>query len=269
MTNILKICKLIAVTVLFIFTAYSCEKEIDVDLRTVPPRIVIEGMVPQNTLAMVRVSQTLDFSDNSGYPFLKGAIVKISDDAGNSEILEQDNTGWYVAQELKGEEGRTYSLSVNYEGKEYTATSRMPKQVKIDSLTITKILAMDYGLPVVHFTDPVGKENEYYRCLVYINGKQRADVGEIVINTENSDGSDMHMPLTVFSSNDDVDPIQQNDELLIEFQSVDKPSYTFFENLSQAENSLNNPTTNIRGGALGIFSAYSYDRMSIIAKWEE
>ena len=269
MTNIFKICKLTAAILFFIFTAYSCEKEIDVDLRSVPSRIVIEGMVPQNTLAMVRVSQTLDFGNNEGYPFLKGAIVKISDNVGNTEILTQDNTGWYVAQNLKGEEGRTYSLSVNYEGKEYTATSRMPKQVKLDSLTITKILAMDYGLPMVHFTDPVGKENEYYRCLVFINGKQRADVGEIVLNTENTDGSPMHMPLTVFSSNDDVDPIVQDDELLVEFQSVDKPSYTFFENLSQSENSLNNPTTNIKGGALGVFSAYSFDRKSIIAKWEE
>ncbi|MFR0679006.1 hypothetical protein [Dysgonomonas mossii] len=63
----------------------SCEKEIDVDLNSVTPRIQIEGIVKQDQLAKVRVSHTLDFNDNSGYPFLKGAIVKISDDAGNTE----------------------------------------------------------------------------------------------------------------------------------------------------------------------------------------
>ncbi|WP_029902865.1 DUF4249 family protein [Prevotella sp. 10(H)] len=269
MNNIYKVLRLPAAIMLFLFTAYSCEKEIDVDLRSVPPRIQIEGMVPQNTLAKVRISHTIDFDDNSGYPFLKGAIVKISDDAGNSEILEQDATGWYVAETLKGVEGRTYNMSVLYEGIEYTATSRMPSQVKLDSVTTYKILAMDYAIPMIHFKDPVGKEHENYRCLLFINGEQRSDIDEITVSTEFTDGNTMHLPLPVFSDKDDDDIIKQDDELTIEFQCLDKPSYTFFFNLSEISNSLNNPTSNIKGGALGVFYAYSFDRKSVIAKWEE
>lgn len=267
MTNIIKKYSL-AFPMLFITLIFcSCEKEIDVDLNTVTPRIQIEGLVKQDQLAMVRVSQTIDFNDNSGYPMLEGAIVKISDDAGNSEILKQDNTGWYVAENIKGVIGRKYDMSVIYEGKEYTSTSQMPPQVKLDSLTMYKIPVMDYALPMIHFKDPTGVTNQYYRCLVYINGKQLPDMNELVLSTEFMDGSPIHQFLPVFTHDDDVDPIQQDDDILIEFQCLDKGAYTFFETLSRIEESLTNPTSNITGGALGYFCACTVDQMMITAKW--
>ncbi len=267
MTNIIKKYSL-AFSVLFITLIFcSCEKEIDVDLKTAPPHIQIEGLVKQDQLAMVRVSHTVDFNDNSGYPLLKGAIVKISDNAGNSEILKQDDTGWYVAENMKGVVGRKYDMSVTYEGKEYTSTSQMPPQVKLDSLTMYKILVMDYALPMIHFKDPVGVTNQYYRCLVYINGKQLPDMNELVLSTEFMDGSPIHQFLPVFTHDDDVDPIEQDDEILIEFQCLDKGAYTFFETLSRIEESLTNPTSNITGGALGYFCACTVDQMTITAKW--
>jgi len=254
-----------ALTLLLVFT--SCEKEIDVDLNSVAPRLQIEGIVKQDQLAMVRVSHTIDFDDNSGYPSLKGAIVKISDNAGNSEILQQDATGWYVAETIKGEIGRTYNMSVTYEEKEYTSTSTMPPLVKLDSLSMYKIKVMDYALPMIHFTDPKGETNQYYRCLVYINGKQHPDVNELVLSTEFMDGSPIHQFLPIFTNDEDIDPIEQGDEILIEFQSIDKGAYTFFYTLSRIEDSKNNPTSNITGGALGYFCASTVDQMTITAEW--
>jgi len=259
-------------TVLFaalalLFIASSCEKEIDVDLRSITPRIQIEGIVKQDQFATVRVSQTLDFNDNSGYPFLKGAIVKISDDAGNSETLLQNSTGWYVAEDIKGVIGRAYSLSVTYEDKEYTSTSKIPSLVKIDSLTMYKAPIMDYAIPMVHYTDPKGAANQYYRALVYINGKQLPDMIEQVYSCEFTDGSPMHDPLAVFSNDEDNDPIKKGDEILIEFQCIDKGSYIFFDTLSRTEDKKTNPISNITGGALGYFCASTVDQMTIIADW--
>ncbi|WP_308600466.1 DUF4249 domain-containing protein [uncultured Dysgonomonas sp.] len=247
----------------------SCEKEIDVDLNSVTPRIQIEGIVKQDQLAKVRVSHTLDFNNNSGYPFLKGAIVKISDDAGNTETLQQDNTGWYVAQNIKGVIGRSYNLSVTYEEKEYTSTSKIPPLVKLDSLSMYKVPVMKYAIPMIHFSDPKGETNQYYRCLVYINGKQLPDVNEMVLSAEFMDGSPIHQFLPVFINDDDVDPIKQGDEIEVEFQCIDKGAYTFFYTLSRIEDSKTNPTSNIKGGALGYFSASTLDKMTITAEWEE
>ncbi|MDL2303359.1 DUF4249 domain-containing protein [Dysgonomonas sp. OttesenSCG-928-D17] len=267
MNKSINIYKLIFSGIVVMLLFSSCEKEIDVDLRSVPPKVVIEGIVKLDSLARVRVSETKDFSDNSGYPALKDAVVKIWDDAGNSETLVQDVTGWYVADVLKGTAGRTYNLSVTYDGTEYTSTSAMPPFVPIDSLTMYKILVMDYALPMVHYTDPVGKANEYYRAMVFINGKQHPDVHELAFSAEFMDGSPMHEILPIFTNDEDVDPIYPDDEIEVEFQCIDKGAYEFFKTLGDIENSLANPTTNIKGGALGYFSACTSDRMKIIAKW--
>lgn len=247
----------------------ACEKEIDIDLRSVDPRIMIEGIVKQDQLATVRVSHTLDFNNNGGYPNLTGAIVKIWDDHGNSETLTQDENGWYTAQQLKGQIGHKYQMSVVYEGKEYTATSQMPPQVPLDSLTMTKVPIMSYAIPVVHFRDPIDKVNEYYRSIVFINGQQHPDVSEFVETAEFNDGSYMHSPLFVATNDADNDPIKKGDEITIEFQCIDKGTFRFFLTLISIGQSPTNPISNISNGALGYFSACTTERKSVIADWED
>lgn len=268
--NIKKHIRFAALAMLAVIT-YSCEKEVDVDLRSVPPRVFIEGYIAEDSLATVRVGHTVDFSNKGEYPMLKGATVRVWDNDGNEETLLQDAKGWYTAKTLKGKIGRTYNLSVIYDNKEYTAISKMPPHVGIDSLTMYKIPMMDYAFPMAHYTDPVGKATTYYRHIVYINGEQVPDMFEIVTTTEYMDGAPYHRILPVHTENDDKakDLIKQGDELLVEQQCIDKGAYLFFESLSRMDNSLTNPTTNIKGGALGYFSAYSLDKKTIIAKWEE
>lgn len=269
MKTYIKKYKLLFLFVTLIATLSSCEKEIDVDLNSVPPRMQIEGIVKQGELATVRVSHTIDFNDNSGYPNLEGAIVTISDNAGNSEILKQDETGWYTAEKLIGVEGRTYKMSVVYEGEEYTATSQMPPKVSLDSLYMTKVLVMDYAFPTFRFKDPAGTVNQYYLALLYINGKQHPDVLDLPISAEFMDGSTFDETYQVYSNDSDNDPIKKGDEITIEFRCIDKGVYTFFDTLYRMDNFLTNPVSNISNGALGYFSACTTDRKSIIADWKD
>lgn len=247
----------------------SCEKEVDVNLHSVEPRIVIEGIIKQDQPATVRVSQTIDFNNNEGYPNLSGAVVTISDEQGNSEVLQQDSSGWYTAANLKGEIGHTYHLAVTYQGQAYTATSQMPPRVPLDSITIKKVSAIDNPFPVLHFLDPLGETNQYYRALVIINGKQRPDVQEFVETAEFSDGIHIGWPLMVFSTDSDIKPIEKGDELTIELQAIDKATYKFFASLISIGQSPTNPISNISNGALGYFSACAIDRKTIIADWED
>lgn len=256
-------------SLLILLTFSSCEKEIEVDLNSVPSRIVIEGIVKQNEPAKVRVSQTMDFDDNSGYPNLSGAVVKITDDSGYSEILHQNATGWYVAADLIGETGQTYTMSVTYEGKEYNATSTMPPHVNLDSITMFKIPVMDYAFPMVHFKDPEGETNQYYRAVFYTNGKQVPDAMEFVLSAEFVDGTYFNQFLPVTTHDEDNDPIKQGDEITIEFQCIDKGVYTFFDTLNRSKESLTNPISNISGGCLGYFSACTAQQKTIIARWTE
>ena len=245
----------------------ACEKEIDIDLHSVEPRVVIEGIVKQDSLARVKVSRTLDFDDATGYPDLQGVLIHLKDDAGNEETLEQSASGWYVSKQLTGMPGRTYTLSVTYEEDTYIASSFMPPPVAIDSLTMYQMPVMDFPIPMVHFKDPAGEVNQYYRALLFINGEQNPNIREFVISAEFMDGSAIRQFLST-SIPGDEDAVNKGDELTIELQCIDKGAYLFFSSLTQMSGSTN-PTTNIQGGALGYFSACTAHRMSIIATWDD
>lgn len=246
----------------------SCEKEIDVDLKSVPPRIAIEGIVKHEQLATVHVTHTLDFDNNDGYPHLSGAIVTISDDRGNSEVLKQGANGWYTAEYMRGEIGCKYNLSVKYEGQEYTATSTMPPHVPINSITLKKNALVDYPYPIIYFDDPVGEVNLHYRALVFINGKQHPDMQEFVATTEFNDGAkNLGWALFIDTYDEDNDPIKKGDELTIEFQCIDKGTYKFFDSLVNQVGTPTNPISNISNGALGYFSACTAEQKTIIAEW--
>jgi len=244
----------------------SCEDIIDVDLRSVEPEVVIEGYIRMDSLAVVRITKTKDFSSTNEYIPVEDAIVKIRDSAGKEETLQLNDSGNYVAPSIRGIERYTYNLSVEYNGLEYTSVTTMPPLVPLDSLTLFDFPMIDYPTPMVHFKDPVGEENNYYRFIVYINGeryKNEYDLG----SGEFMDGLYMRQRLSLHADEDDDDPVKQNDEYMVEMQCIDKDSYRFWETLMMIENSLTNPTSNIKGGALGYFSAYSYDRKSIKAVW--
>ncbi len=255
-----------ALLVSVIFT--SCEKEIDVDLNSVTPHLVIEGVVAKDSLAKVKLTKTKDFGENNTYEPVTGASIQITDDAGNTETLELNNTGWYTAKTLKGIVGRTYQLKVIYDDQTYTASSKMPPVVKIDSVTMFDFPVIDYQLPRVHFKDPTGTVNDYYRAKLYINDKYIPTNGE-AISADRSDGIEIVELFFPDEKKLENEEISKRDKIRVELQSVDKGAYTYFYTLGNISESENNPTSNISGGALGYFSAYSTDSKSIIADWED
>lgn len=263
-----KINQYIIVTAVLISSllVFSCEKEINVDLRSVTPRLVIEGVVIKDSLAKVKLTKTKDFDGDNNYLPISDAEIVISDDTGASEVLVFDKSGWYIAQTLRGEVGRTYNLLVTYEEKTYTSTSTMPPLVEIDSITMYKFPVIDYHIPRIHFKDPKGKANEYYRIKLFINNKYMS-VGQEAVSTDQTDGLDVALPFFVDKKKLDDEEIKKGDKITFELQSVDKGVYTFFDSLGKMEETKNNPTSNINGGVLGYFSAYSYDSQSIIADW--
>ncbi len=255
----------ILLTVLFVV---ACEDEIEVDLRSADPQLVIEGVIRQGSPAEVLITRSKAFSDNTPYTPVTDAVVTISDDAGNNEQLSPNAEGKYVAVTIQGVERRQYHLTVQCDGETYTAHSKMPPAVAIDSLTLWKFSMVDYWEPMAHFRDPAGAENQYYRFVVAINGEYPR-LKQRLLSTEFTDGAVIHQPMYVRYEEDseDEDPIKNGDVLLVEMRCLDKGTYTFLETMDRASDALANPTNNITGGALGYFGAYSYSQMSIVAKW--
>lgn len=251
-----------------LLTTQSCEDIIDVKLHSVEPQLVIEGVVRMDAPAEVYITKTKDFNDNTPYTPITDAIVTISDNKGNTEILTGNTEGRFIANSIMGTEQSTYYLSVVYDEVEYTATTYMPPKVDIDSLTLWKFPLADFHEPMVHFKDPLGEENQYYRFKISVNGEYPRLI-ENIVSTEFMDGNVIHYPLFVrYKGGNDDDPIEWGDEIGIEMRCLDKDTYTYFKTLDDVENALANPTGNISGGALGYFGAYSFSNMSIRAEWD-
>lgn len=252
----------------------SCEDIIDVDLHSVEPQLVIEGTIRMGAAAEVLITKTNDFDAPNKYPPITDAVVTISDGMGTPETLVCNAEGRYMTTTIVGAERTTYQLTVRYEGAEYTATSYMPPRVTIDSLTVWKMPIMDYAIPQVHFVDPLGEENEYYRFVLHKNDAEpTADdrLEDRIMSTEFVDGDVIRQPLFVrfVSDGRDDDPVAQGDKITVEMQCIDKGVYTFLHTLNNVDHGLANPTSNIKGGALGYFGAYSFTSADVVMRWEE
>jgi len=258
--------------IITICTTSSCKDVIDVDLRTADPQLVIDGSIRMGEFAEVLITKTKEFSGSNEYTPVTDAVVTITTGQ-NSEILQCNEEGRYVATAIIGTERTTYHLSVWYEDVEYTSTSYMPPRVEIDELTIWKMPIRDIADPQVHFKDPIGEENQYYRFVLYINGVKptlRDRLEDRLMSTEFVDGSNISQPIFIsYQTDRDDDPIEKGDLVTVEMQCIDKGVYKFFETLYNVEDALANPTSNIKGGALGYFGAYSYTSADLVMEWED
>jgi len=243
----------------------SCTKEIDVDLNTAEPKIVIEGNITNEPGPYtVRISKTVNFSESNTYPPVSGALVIISDNSGITDTLSETSPGVYKTSVLAGIPGRTYNLEVIAEGKNFYATSTMPQVVNLDSLAFELFTnkgnsgGKEY-LTLPLFTDPAATVNSY-RFIQTVNGV--LDKTYFVLNDNTFNGLENSQLLF----NPDAE-IKTGDTVSVEFRCIDKTAYDYFYTLSQFttdgpySTTPTNPPNNITGNvALGIFSAYTVQK---------
>ena len=124
--------------ILTLLLLVSCEKEIDIDYRSVEPIYVVEASV-SNEGMRARVSQTQDMDDNSTTSDVTDAYVKITGSDGSETILKHQRNGNYQST-VKGQVGVTYQIDVEVDGHHFTSTSTMQPMPKINRFHFIYIL---------------------------------------------------------------------------------------------------------------------------------
>jgi hypothetical protein len=252
----------------------ACQKVINVNLRNVSPQIVIDGsIVNQSGPFSILITQTVNYDQDNIFPFVNGAQVNISDNAGNSENLQPSTPGSYVTSTLTGVPGRAYTLMVNAFGKNYSATSVMPNPVPIDTIIIdtTGVGGFGGGFGPAHaksktvkvlFHDPAGVSN-YYRFVETVNNIPKTNI--FIVSDNLQDG----IQITRNLSRDTT--ILHGDSVAVQLYSIDKNVYEYYRTLNLIiqggggfqTSTPGNPTTNLNNNALGYFSACSVTRKAI------
>lgn len=247
----------------------SCEKVITVNVEDAAKKYVIEGTITdQSNSCRINISQTLNISDSNQYLGVENAVVTVREDNGNAINVIHSGGGFYRAN-VSGKPGHTYHLTVKIKGEVFTASSTMPQKVLMDTLFTTErpFLGKTRKIATLRFDDPKGFGNAY-RFVQYIDGKKQNNI--FVFDDNLIDGRQVVYELLFFDDQDFT--LKTGDQLRVEMKCIDMPVYQFWNSLSQSSlgqsqsASPGNPITNITGGALGYFSANTFQATSITVK---
>jgi len=249
----------------FVLAFTSCTKVIKIDLNKSDPKIVIEGsLTDQSSSCEVKLTKTINYDQSNVFPTVSGAAVNISDNFGNTASLIETQPGIYTAPSFTGVPGRVYTLSVTVDGKTYTAISGMNSITPIDTLLQSTGGFSESTLISAVFNDYPGIEN-YYRFVAETNGKMSTAI--MVQDDKLRDGSVIEQEL------DGIEDLKTGDTVLVYLQAIDKSVYNYLNTLKDLAGggggiggsaTLANPVSNVTGGALGFFSAYTVKSKQIV-----
>jgi len=255
---------------LVMLAAVGCQDVIDIELRDADRKFVIEGDIVLGTdSAVVRVSRTTSFFDESPPEAINSASVKITMSNGDIVTLNSIGDGFYKANGLTITENGTYGLNVMVEDEEFTSSTFMPAALEIDSLFSEYADGFfggdGYYDVYLNFQDPIGAN--YYKVNAVQNGVVLKDVFDIQLFDDSfSEGAYIRIPN--FTQTYDL-----GDTVLLELQSIDSKVYKYYETFiavagegagSPFSAAPANPETNISGGALGYFGAFTSSKKEIV-----
>lgn len=294
----------------------SCEKEITVDLPQTDPYVVVEGTIESGEPPFVLLTRTQSYFDPTSISsiassFISDAVVTVTD--GNTtyvldricsgelsevelqlaaeatgidiDLLRQANIcAWTkLDNTLLGEEGHSYRLTVQADGKTLTSTSTLPHALALDSLWF-KLAERNpdddsLGFIWARMSDPDTVGNNYRwlakRINQYANGDQK-DASFVAplfsvfwdryVNGLSFDFNYNRGSVPYSDADDDNNEesgyFKRGDTVVVKFASIGIDEYRFYNsfatNVSSQGDLFSNPSnvmSNIQGG-LGIWAGW-------------
>ncbi|MCB0760921.1 MAG: DUF4249 domain-containing protein [Flavobacteriales bacterium] len=261
------------VLILLTITFLGCTEELDLDLNSSDPQVVVEANISSSEGTQVLLTSSVNFDDDNDFPVVTLADVTIEVSDGNTYNLPEMSPGRYEMESLICEPSKSYDLEIQTGSKLITARCVVPTQVPFDSLIVEKIEGETAGGPgggfgngtqyriKVQYNDPAGQPN-YYRFVVFKNGSFESST---IFDDRLSDGQVNTNTLLSFGIN-----LSSGDSLEVKMQCIDENVYDYynsFGNLFGGPTNAStpaNPYTNLNGTKLGYFSAHTSESKSQI-----
>jgi hypothetical protein len=309
----------IALSTSLILGVTSCEKEVTIDIPGFKEQLVIDGSIETDLPPFVLISRSKDIyapTDLNSFlnGFISGAVVTVSDGTTTvqldefcsdnlppgSEQFAADLFGIPVEElanyklcaytsfnpAIFGQIGKTYTLTVTFEGKTYTSSTQILQPTALDSTYWKPSPGLsDYGFSYARLSDPANQYDAYRWEVKRINlnseGNPRDANFKKTFNPFTDDeffnGLSFEFAYENPMSFDDEDLPSQyrgyykiGDTVVIKMSKLEKPVYEFMEKkyaqIFSGGSPFASPTnipTNITGGALGVWAGYSpwYDTL--------
>lgn len=248
----------------FILTLNSCEKVIEVKVDDADQRVVIEAKLSNEIGGgVVKLTKTLPLNSTSDYELVSGAEVYITNlSTTNRIMLNETEQGIYKNETLEGEPGVAYKLEViTTDGQTFTAQDVMPLMTTLEDVSIE--------IENFAFFEPEDEGDNFYQVKPVFEDMEGVENFYQILVKQEDEGEDM----------DDIDIFKDlgfdgltntqsvyidafpGETIHVELQSITEASYDYLAslitNMDQSSGSPTNPETNIQGGALGYFKAYT------------
>lgn len=245
----------------------SCTEIIDIDTNEADSELIVEATIREGESAVVLLSHSVALDTNNPFPSDAGSVITISDIMGNTEELTRIKSGRYESHQIKGISGNTYSLKIVSQDRTITASSTIPERVPLDSVKVIRLVypgieaspgqkASFYQVRF-YYKDPPNTAS-YYRAELGVNQNQLSGIH--VWNDDFNNGKNAEASILFYNTQ-----IKAGDILDIEFFSIDKPVYNYFNSFYSGGMGATpaNPVTNLTGTKLGYFSAYTSEKRKI------
>lgn len=155
----------------------GCQQEIEVDLPDYETKLVVEGSIESGKPAMVILSKSIPYFSNIDLNyllnnvFIRDAEVYVTSSDGEMERLtfqycaDSPVMFAYCGNNIRGKENTSYTLTINYDGQTYTATTTIPKTFDLEKIwfsTISEFFNADTMRTIrIQMTDNPAEENYY------------------------------------------------------------------------------------------------------------
>lgn len=303
--------KKLAFLPLIILFLFSCTKEVVIDIPGYEEKLVIDGSIETGAPPIVLLSKTKNIYDSTSLNsylngFVSGATVTVSNGTttvvldeicsdnlppGTEEIAAalfgvpvEQLANYHICAytsfdpAIWGEVGKSYTLTVQYEGKTYTSTTSILEPTPLlNTFWKPDGTYTDRGYSWATLADPPGQFDAYRWEVKYLGEQFFTKTFNPFTDDEFFDGLTFEFsyenPMTC---NNDYLPedyrcyYKLNDTIVIKMSKLDEPTWDFMERkylqMYSAGNPFASPTnipTNITGGALGLWAGYSpwYDTL--------
>lgn len=275
----------IALLMAGLVTTFSCTEIVEIELDSTYDRLVVYGTITTDSLQHeVILTSTTNYFYSDTPPPVEKALVSVTTGDFSYEYEESpDRPGVYISSiAYRGEPGTVYQLEIsnvdidkNGETEFYSASTSMPQIIPADSIAIQKFVTPFFSAHQVALWtgDPPGKN--YYSYKLYRNGElinKRLEDFTVQPDDFFNDSYIAGLPVGILSDDDEEEVVVPGDIVTLEINSITGEYYDF---VTQAQSEIfgNNPlfsgppanvSSNLDNGAVGIFTAYSIDRISNI-----
>lgn len=272
--------KILFIIILF-FSLISCSKEIKVDLPKENSQLVVEGYIELNKYPIVYLTKTKNYTDkidsSNVFDYI-ASVAKVTISNGDtSEILtlrldtEQFPFYYFEGTEIKGEVGKTYTITIELSGEQYESTTTILPSTPLSSYEFIPVEdAENQNFINIKFQDPPEVKN-YYRVYIKRINKDNS-FKPCYLSTFNDNGFNgkqfSYQIIRNYSASfndNDQRYFVKGDSIMVKFCVIDEKTHEYWKNIEGliaiSANpfglATNTPASSFTNGALGIWCGLS------------